>query len=59
MARRYITTFQFFDTEDQAREFCNRENMNRYIKQHHKAHYTPWSSKDGRENKFVAWYVTK
>lgn len=57
MARRYKTTFQFFDTENQAQEFCDKENQNYYIRKHHKASYTPWSSTDGKEHKFVAWYV--
>ena len=37
MARRYKTTFQFFDTENQAQEFCDKENQNYYIRKHHKA----------------------
>lgn len=59
MARRYRSTFQFFDTEEQAERFCNNENLNSYIRKNHTAHYTRWSSQDGKENKFVAWYVTK
>ena len=59
MARRYRTTFEFFDTENQAIAFCSKENQNSYIKKNHTAHYTPWSSQDGSENKFIAWYVTK
>jgi hypothetical protein len=58
MARRYRESFQFFDTEDQAKEFCDKENLNRYIKEHHPASYTPWTSKDGKEKAFVAWYST-
>ena len=27
-----------------------------YVRKKYKAHYTPWSSQDGIENKFVAWY---
>jgi len=59
MAQRYKSTFEFFDMEEQAKRFCDIENLNSYIKKYHKAHYTPWSSQDGKENKFVAWYVTK
>ena len=55
MARRYKRTFKFLDTEIQAQTFCNNENANSYINNHHKASYTPWSSRDGKENKFVAW----
>ena len=59
MAKRYRMTFKFFDTEEQAKTFCNNENLNYYIRKNHTAHYTPWVSQDGRENKFVAWYATK
>jgi hypothetical protein len=57
--RRYKSTFEFFDTEERARAFCDKENSNSYIRKHHHAHYTPWSSQDGKEQKFIAWYVTK
>lgn len=59
MAKRYRKTFKFFDTEKQAQTFCDTENTNSYIRKKHAAHYTPWSSQDGTENKFVAWYATK
>ena len=59
MARRYRLTFEFVDTKEQAEEFCNNENKNRYIREHHKAHYTPWTSQDGSEHKYIVWYVTK
>ena len=59
MAKRYRMTFEFFDTEDQAKIFCGNENLNNYIRKNHTAHYTPWSSQDGKENKYVAWYATK
>jgi hypothetical protein len=51
--------FKFFDTEEQVKSFCDYENLNRYIKKHHPAHYTPWSSSDGKEIKFIAWYAVK
>ena len=59
MAIRHRTTFQFFDTEVQAKEFCDMQNRNNsyYVKKKHSAHYTPWSSQDGTEHKFIAWYV--
>lgn len=59
MTGRYRKTFSFFDTEEQARAFCDKENLNNYIRKNHKSYYTNWSSQDGTENKFVAWYVTK
>lgn len=55
----YKKTYKFFDTEIQAKEFCDNVNINLYIKKHHPAHYTMWSSQDGKENKFVAWYPVK
>lgn len=56
---RYKLTFKFFDTEKEAMLFCQYENLNSYIKKHHPAHYTTWSSQDGTENKFIAWYATR
>ena len=56
---RYRLTCQFFDTEDQAKSFCDRENQNRYLKKNHPAHYTTWTSQDRTEHKFIAWYYTK
>lgn len=57
MARRYKTTFKFFDTAEQAQAFCDNENKNFYIRKHHPAHFAPWSSLDGIEQKFIVWYV--
>lgn len=61
MKARYKRTFNFYDTEEQAKEFCDNmnNNSNYYVRKNHKAIYTPWSSQDGKENKFVAWYSTK
>lgn len=59
MAKRYKRTFKFFDTEEQAITFCDKENQDYYIRKNHTASYTPWESKDGKENKFIAWYATK
>lgn len=59
MAKRYRMTFEFFDTKEQAEKFCDEENKDYYIRKHHPAHYTPWSSSDGTEHKFLAWYATK
>lgn len=56
MARRYQYGFQFFDSEAAAKAFCAECNCNPYIRRKHPAHYTPWSSSDGKEHKFVAWY---
>ena len=59
MAGRYKVSFKFFDTEEQAQKLCNNENTNYYIRKKHPAYYTPWTSRDGKEHKFVAWYYTK
>jgi viroplasmin and RNaseH domain-containing protein len=59
MNNRYRSTFKLFDTEEQAKVFCDNENTNNYIRKNHPAHYTSWSSANGQENKFVAWYVIK
>lgn len=55
---RYTKTFKFADTEQEAKTFCSKENASgtRYKRTHHKAYYTPWSSKDGQAHKFVVWY---
>lgn len=56
---KYRTTFDFFDTEEQAQVFCDKENKSAspYVRKKYPAHYTPWSSQDGKEHKFIAWYV--
>lgn len=59
MAKRYRLTYEFFDTEEQAKNFCDNENKNRYIREHHRAGYTPWSNQDRTEHKFIAWHYTK
>ena len=56
MARRYRMTFDFVDTEEEAKAFCDTQNKNYYLRKKHPAHYTPWVSQDGREHKFVVWY---
>ena len=56
MARRYRKTFDFVDTEEEAKAFCATQNKNRYLRKNHPAHYTPWVSQDGKEQKFVVWY---
>jgi len=56
MAKRYRRSFQFFDTEKQAKEFCDKKNKNPYIKKHHKAVYKEWYSSDGTEHAYIAHY---
>lgn len=52
-------TFKFVDTEQEAIELCKliQHNQNSYRKMYHKPSYTPWTSQDGREHKFVVWYT--
>jgi hypothetical protein len=59
MNSKYQLTFRFFDTEREAKAFCKIENENAssYVRRKHKAHHTPWSSQDGLEHKYIAWYV--
>ena len=45
------STFHFVDTEEQAKNFVEQRR-----KQRRKAWYTPWSSADGKESKFIVWY---
>lgn len=56
---RYKPWCIFTDTEQQAREICERENSTgtAYKRKHHTAHYTPWASADGTEHKFIVWTV--
>ena len=61
MANRYRLTFKFADTEGQAKAFCDMQNRSYsyYVRKNHPAHYTPWSSQDGTEHKFICWYATR
>ena len=56
---KYRAWFEFVGTEDQAKEKCIYFDslLNRYARKKYPAHYTPWSSQDGSENKFVVWTV--
>jgi hypothetical protein len=56
---RYIKTWQFAETESEARTICARENATgtAYKRRKHPAYYTPWSSTDGHEHKYIVWYV--
>lgn len=57
MARKFKKWFEFFDTEAEAIAFCDRENRtgSYYKRTHYKAIYTPWTSLDGTEHKYIAW----
>lgn len=55
---KYRLTFDFVNTEAEAVKRVVAENTTgtRYKRKNLPAHYTPWSSLDGRENKFIVWY---
>jgi viroplasmin and RNaseH domain-containing protein len=59
MAKKYNRTYKFFDTEEQAKNFCDKENTQNsyYLRKNHPASYTAWTSMNGEEHKFIAWYV--
>lgn len=56
--RRYSLTFRFAETEEEAKAFCDAENKtgSAYKRNRYPAHFTPWTSADGTERKYIAWY---
>ena len=56
--RKYHLDFEFFDTEQEAKKFCEKINReaSRYVRTKYPAHYTSWESRDRTEHKFLAWY---
>lgn len=56
--KRYNLTYEFFNTEEQARAFCERENASgtAWKREKHKAHFTQWTNSKQTERKFIAWY---
>lgn len=58
MNKEYSLTLELFDTESEAKAFCDQKNANAndYIKQNKPARYMPWDIFDGTEYKFAAWY---
>ena len=55
---KYRYTFEFQQTEEQAKAFCERINANltKYMRKNKPAHFTPWRSQDEKENLFICWY---
>ena len=56
---KYRYTFEFTETEPQAKALCDRLNARatRYIRQHKPAHYTPWQSNSKEDTAhFIVWY---
>lgn len=59
---RYHLTFTFKDTRLEAAAFCDRYNseLSPYERRAHKiAHYAPWTSADGKEQKFICFHFYK
>ena len=56
--KKYNLTFEFKETEEQAKNFCKNVNkrLSYYMRKNKPAIYTPWQSKDGKENLFICWY---
>ena len=56
--RKYNLTFEFKETEEQAKNFCKNvsKGLSYYMRKNKPAIYTPWQSKDGKENLFICWY---
>ena len=59
MNRKYQLGFLFRDTEDEAKQLCESlyKFMTPYARRKYKPSYTPWTSMDGKEHKFVVWYA--
>lgn len=55
--RKYRNTFEFVDTEQEAVKRCAVINSRytAYMRKNHPASFTPWSSSDGKEQKFIVW----
>ena len=55
---KYQYTCDFVDTEEQAIKLSEqiKARQTNYMKRNKPPHYTPWSSTDGKEHKFVVWY---
>lgn len=56
--KKYRYTFEFFDTAEQAQNYCDliNKNYSYYMRKNHAAHYTPWTSQDGKTKKYVVFY---
>lgn len=56
--KKYRCTFDFVETEVEAIKKCEiiNKGLTYYMRKHKPAHYTPWRSADGKEDKFVVWY---
>lgn len=57
--RTYRTTFDFVETEEQAKQLCERINKayTYYMRKNHPAHFTPWKDAEGKSTyNYVVWY---
>lgn len=60
MKQKIYTGFKFVDTVEQAKRECREylTTYSRYMKTRYGApSFTPWTSCDRKENKFIVWYV--
>ncbi|MBQ2183728.1 MAG: hypothetical protein II399_03755 [Lachnospiraceae bacterium] len=57
----YKKVFAFVDTEKDAKFLCEsiKKFSSSYVKKKYPPSYTPWTSSDGKEKKFVVWYHVK
>lgn len=55
---KYRVSFHICKTAEEAEAICQRENStgSQYKRQHHKAHYTPWTSADRTETGYIVWF---
>lgn len=57
--RTYRTTFNFVETEEEAKQLCERINKSYtyYMRKTHPAHFTPWKDAEGKSTyNYVVWY---
>jgi hypothetical protein len=56
--KKYRETFKLFDTEAEARSFCEKENTtgSAYKRNRYPATVTPWSNANKTEHGYIAWY---
>lgn len=55
---KYRMTFEFVDTEQEAKERCvyYDSHATSYMRRHHPATYTPWENEARTMRKFIVWY---
>lgn len=62
MSKKYRLTFEFVETEEEARVLTTRYNRDstKYMRENKPSHYTPWEARDAEgnvtESKFIVWH---